>query len=297
MRREPTFARLDQLAAWHEQQADPLARPFRRGVEILEHQQSAALFRRMVGNRAATDPNRLNLVGMLPLDAPGRWCERHGYRCTVSNGSIGVMAQRSDEPPVVARLGDTLVWNGEKITVQERPGLVTPPREDDAMGELVQWLGDQLDEDERIAQAACWDEWSDVWTARPPQASYERYTVVDYLDDVVVAVTPENADADSVGQHVARHDPARVLREVGAKRQLLDASNADCSPACRRDHTFSGSCALRWMGPVSEIDGEPWVRNEDGRQVPAPMVTTKWTLRLLALSYADRPGYRAEWRP
>ena len=89
------------------------------------------------------------------------------------------------------------------------------------MDELVQWLTACFAEDERLAHAACWDEQSAVWTARPPQASYERYTVVDYLDDGVVVVTPENADADGVGRHIAEHGPARVLREVEAKRKLL----------------------------------------------------------------------------
>ena len=131
------------------------------------------------------------------------------------------------------------------------------------MDDLVEWLRAQLDEDERIARAACWDDQSDVWSARPPQASYERYTVVDYLGDGVVVVTPENADADGVGQHVAEHDPARVLREIDAKRQLVRQ--------------------------LAEADTE------------AGYITgtfTAWdALRLLALPYADRPGYREQWRP
>lgn len=121
MPNEPAFERLAQLATWHERQADPLARPFRRAAEIREHQQTAALFRRMIGNRAAADPKRLTLVGTLPLDAPGRWCEHHGYRCIAAWGAAGVIAQRGSEVPIVARLGDTLLWDGEQITVLERP--------------------------------------------------------------------------------------------------------------------------------------------------------------------------------
>ncbi|WP_044385912.1 DUF6221 family protein [Streptomyces cyaneogriseus] len=139
--------------------------------------------------------------------------------------------------------------------------------------DLAQWLRAQLNEDERIARAA-----GSGWYGYDPT-------------EQIAFVPPEDT------AHIATHSPARVLREIDAKRDLLDAHNGDCSPACRRDHTFSGSCALRWMGPVEEIDGMPWVRNEDGRQVPAPPVTTQWTLRLLALPYADRPGYREEWRP
>ncbi|MEV6803151.1 DUF6221 family protein [Streptomyces sp. NPDC051132] len=144
------------------------------------------------------------------------------------------------------------------------------------MDEVVRWLGEQLDADERIARAACWDDQSDVWTARPPQgryAQYERYTVVDYLDDGVVVVTPENADADGVGQHVAEWDPRRALREIDAKRQLLD---------------------LHAPGEMEHVDGDVCMTCD--LREPEPFYPCK-TLRLLALPYADRPGYREEWRP
>jgi hypothetical protein len=133
--------------------------------------------------------------------------------------------------------------------------------------DLARWLGAQLDTDAEKARAACWDEQSDVWTARPPQASYERYTVVDYCDDGVVVVTPENADADGVGQHVAEWDPARVLREIDAKRRII------------AEHALNGwVCTTCDNGEVEQV-------------FPCP------TLRLLAVVYADREGYREEWAP
>ncbi|MFC7266739.1 hypothetical protein [Streptomyces lutosisoli] len=115
----PNFKTLAELASWHEQQADPLARPQRRVAVLLEHQESAVLLRRMIGNRALVDPNRLTLAGPLPLEAPGLWCERHGYRCISSRGAVGVIAQRGSELPVAATLGDTLVWDGKQITVKD----------------------------------------------------------------------------------------------------------------------------------------------------------------------------------
>lgn len=203
------------------------------------------------------------------------------------------------------------------------------------MDELVRWLGQQYDKDERIARAACWDEQSDVWTARPPQDRYERYVVVDYLDDGVVVVTPENADAVGVGQHIAEHDPARVLREIDAKRQLLD----ELLPPPREPETDSELHARfahpayeyrttegprkQWddtdVPPVDENgDPEPgWERNTDAgwdgwerfdyteesywrRRLPEGQDrkpgAPRW-LRLLAAPYADRPGYRDDWRP
>ncbi|WP_318203017.1 DUF6221 family protein [Streptomyces sp. SCL15-4] len=139
--------------------------------------------------------------------------------------------------------------------------------------QLVRWLGEQFDVDERIARAACWDEQSDVWTVRPPQEPCERYTVVDYLGDGVVAVTPENADADGVGQHVAEWDPRRVLREIDAKRRLLE---------------------LHAPGQMEYVDGDVcMVCDVRGEEPFYPCAT----VRLLALPYAGRPGYREEWRP
>jgi hypothetical protein len=53
--------------------------------------------------------------------------------------------------------------------------------------------------------------------------------------------------------------PARVLREIDAKRQIVERY------AWLREHGDTGG--------------------------------TAWVLPLLALPYADRPGYREEWRP
>ncbi|WDO09934.1 hypothetical protein ME763_32105 [Streptomyces murinus] len=114
------FEHLADLAAWHEQQADPVAHFFRRRRDLREHRETAALFRLMIGNRFAADPERLTLIYSLPVSAAGRWCKRHGYRCVTSWPTVGVVVQRGDEPPLVARLGDTLLWDGHRITVLER---------------------------------------------------------------------------------------------------------------------------------------------------------------------------------
>ncbi len=65
-------------------------------------------------------------------------------------------------------------------------------------------------------------------------------------------------------EHIARHGPARVLAEVDAKRRLLDYLVALEDKA---------------------LDGNWWNLDTDE---PA---------KLLALPYADRPGYRDEWNP
>ncbi|MFG3585162.1 hypothetical protein [Streptomyces sp. NPDC047990] len=112
------FRTLADLAEWHMRQADPLAHPRRRAAELAEHQASADFLRSLIGNRAIADPTRLTLAGDLGIDGPGLWCERHGYRCISSAGAISVMAQRGDDAPVAAVRGDTLMWDGERITVR-----------------------------------------------------------------------------------------------------------------------------------------------------------------------------------
>jgi hypothetical protein len=72
------------------------------------------------------------------------------------------------------------------------------------------------------------------------------------------------AEAD----HVIRHDPARVLREVDAKRAIVD----DLAEF------------IRW-GARKGLD------YQDG------VDACERTLKRLALPYADRPGYREGWRP
>ncbi|MBQ0827684.1 DUF6221 family protein [Streptomyces tagetis] len=127
------------------------------------------------------------------------------------------------------------------------------------MDELVQWLGAQLDADEQVARAAD-AELSAVFTR-------------------IGSFDPEMA-ADE--RHIMMHRPARVLREIDAKRQLVK---------------LHGRAVLRAGGGAQHFDTETVCRScEPNLQFPE----LSWpctTLRLLALPYADRSGYREEWRP
>ncbi|MFD5812948.1 hypothetical protein ACFV06_09180 [Streptomyces sp. NPDC059618] len=80
---------------------------------------SARLFRRMVGNREAADPGRITITWTTLIDIPQRWCRRHGYEAVP--GPDGYVIRRGDETPVTAGPGDTLLWDGERITVEGRP--------------------------------------------------------------------------------------------------------------------------------------------------------------------------------
>lgn len=80
-------------------------------------QGTADLFRRMACNRAAADPARLTLTTSMLLDIPDRWCRQHGYRAVAGVG--GWVVQRDGEPAILARVGETLLWDGEEISVRD----------------------------------------------------------------------------------------------------------------------------------------------------------------------------------
>jgi hypothetical protein len=103
------------------------------------------------------------------------------------------------------------------------------------MDDLVTWLRAQLDDDERVARQMMAE----------PGGFY---------------IEAETADVNimTVGAHVYRWTPKRVLAEVDAKRRILDE--------------------------IIEL------HEREGRY-------TEGFLAALALPYADRPGYLQEWRP
>jgi len=149
------------------------------------------------------------------------------------------------------------------------------------MDELVQWLRVQLDDDERTAL---------TWPA--DQRSWEEYgdRRIDYASGAGEDVSAVNVKAsaalgweriyvkrDGIGLsgHIVRHDPARVLREIDTKRRLLDLH----APDAMGTFTTCTEC------------GQGYEMHDWGPAYPCA------TVRLLALPYADRPGYRDEWRP
>ncbi|MFE2164873.1 DUF6221 family protein [Streptomyces sp. NPDC059447] len=157
------------------------------------------------------------------------------------------------------------------------------------MDDLVQFLRARLDEDEQTARAASPGPWK-------PGEEHDEVVAV---DDITVAegFALSGQQLRATVDHIARHDPARVLADVAAKRMLLDASSASCPPGCSAEHAFRGSCALRWMGPVHEEDDGRWLHDDTGARFMAPPVTSEWTLRVSALPYSAHPDYRPEWRP
>ena len=133
---------------------------------------------------------------------------------------------------------------------------------------LVQFLRDRLDDDERAAESAS----PGPWHVNPESDE------VLAVDDVTVAdgFALSGQQLRATTEHIARHDPARVLAEVESKRWIVECHE---SWVTGNGDTICGRCGRE------HIDGRP------GGHFPCQ------TLRLLALPYADHAEYQQDWKP
>ncbi|MGW1616350.1 DUF6221 family protein [Streptomyces sp. NPDC002285] len=148
------------------------------------------------------------------------------------------------------------------------------------MDDLVTWLGEQLDEDERIARAT-----HSSFLAWEYDVCVKEIRDLGNGNELVHGVLPR------YGEFIAEHDPARVLREIDAKRELLTLHAAVADHGRFSDH---GECEK--YGCDGDHRRPPVCRScrtyaGDPEEAPCS------TLRILAMPYADREGYRAEWAP
>ncbi|MFZ3556450.1 MULTISPECIES: DUF6221 family protein [unclassified Streptomyces] len=149
------------------------------------------------------------------------------------------------------------------------------------MDDLVQWLVEQLDEDERIARAV--EDHSTPWAGQ-------------WVADGVNAARTFNGHVLFYGHtaplkaglvaHVVEHDPARVLREIEAKRQLLAAYT---QTARIRDEAAARIKAAGDYPDAKDID--TWDRAEREAAI------LEQPVKMAASPLDHRPGYREEWRP
>lgn len=140
------------------------------------------------------------------------------------------------------------------------------------MDDLVQWLNDQLDTDAQRATAAGGVDWL--------RAEHPGETVVIFDSKGEPVVYDEGWPSEAQAAHIAEHDPARVLREIDAKREIVRLHTSPHS-------VVDGFCVEEGGQCTHRGETECTICGGDGCA----------TLRLLALPYADRPGYREEWRP
>lgn len=131
------------------------------------------------------------------------------------------------------------------------------------MDELVRWLGEQLDEDVERATTAAEED--------GPDWRYDGHAVVTRREGDLVAVGSQEFMEPFRGEHIAEWDPARVLREIEAKRQILK----------------------EWRMLSAARKSDP-----SDATARTGLVAVEVVLQSLATVYRDRPGYRAEeWSP
>lgn len=140
--------------------------------------------------------------------------------------------------------------------------------------DLAVWLLEQIAEDEASARAA---------TAGPWTVDNPRYVESIRADDGTTVIgggrwggEASVFDQDADALHITRWDPTRVLAECDAKREIIKLS-AYHLEAWRHQEANPER--------VQFIDVEARGRHSDR------------TLKLMALPYVDREGYREEWRP
>lgn len=134
---------------------------------------------------------------------------------------------------------------------------------------LAEFLAARLDEDEATAKAATPAPWV--------VDDYDSKTIyVDAHEQYVVPIwdmRPEDQRPEDAA-HIARHDPARVLRDVEAKRKILAIHQPHLS-----DYGEPPTCSACW--PEPKIGTHPLY--------PCS------TVRALAAVWSDHPDYRQEW--
>lgn len=138
--------------------------------------------------------------------------------------------------------------------------------------DIVAFLTARLDEDEAVAKAATPGPWrhnpNKHWR-KPGTPWFEEAVFAGPIGSEAncVAGTGETDDPQSMADavHIARHDPARVLAEIAAKRAIVALHAIGVDPCDAHDASL--------------------------RSIACD------TVRIHAAIYADHADYRDDWRP
>ena len=178
--------------------------------------------------------------------------------------------------------------------------------------DIVEFLRARLDEDEAVARAAVIPAHNKPGAYKPHPELAEWFYDGDeveyvqtpemlahkYPDRLYVTMDREglgpSVEAD-VANHIARHDPARVLREVEAKRRIVDL-HANWPVLVQGQPKYemqqmdaTGFVSFRATQQTAWLTEREY-RERFGVEPPAaPMI------RALASVYADHPDYDPEW--
>lgn len=172
------------------------------------------------------------------------------------------------------------------------------------MSDVAEFLKARLDEDEAMARAADVKQGDPEWfathhlgghTVRSKRNSRPTARVQDLAGDDERDLTGI-LDGRAVSEHIARHDPARVLREVEAKRAVL-AFHEQWPVLTQTPPEFEAvdsgdinQMAYRMSQRMEWLTTQEYVAKFGHEPPTAPMLIA------LAAVYADHPEYRDEWR-
>lgn len=144
------------------------------------------------------------------------------------------------------------------------------------MDDLTEFLRERLAEDEAAARAAAYYDDGAKHDVPGPPGTWVLLPDRDYFGSASVGgvVGPRIGYANHtiLGGHIARHNPARVLAEVEAKRRMLR-------------HYESAAVSLRNTAPGSDLH----------HLMTGAVNTVRAILLDHAAVYSDHPGFRSEW--
>lgn len=157
--------------------------------------------------------------------------------------------------------------------------------------DLIAFVRARLDDEEKAARLmneyypSPWDTADRGWMARvvADEPDYREVTRLEQWNGM--ADGPDVPWLGDIINHIARHEPARILAQVEAARAMLDDLLNE--PHTSVDDPFY-SCAVIAKGDEARFSG-PCDCGRDARVYRR--------LCLLALPNSDHPEFREEWRP
>lgn len=145
-----------------------------------------------------------------------------------------------------------------------------------SMDGLIEFLRACIAERETAATEAMVSVGTGMWQVEDDPYHPGEYAVAG-VDGVRIVREDDGGLGREVCEHIALNDPASVLAECEAKLRIVKEHTPEYGP--RR---------IRYCTRCAEPDGTGYA--DYSTPWPCPI------LRLLALPYADRPGYREEWK-
>jgi hypothetical protein len=144
---------------------------------------------------------------------------------------------------------------------------------------IIEFLNARIDEDETIAADAKDHHWSSddehglLDGSTPAWCVSSHDGAMQYITDVAYPADQEDADTSD---HIARHDPARVLAECASKRAII---------ARFVFWQAGGPCPWKQVGDPDYVRHVPHADELEA------------VLHLLTLPYAGHPDYDPAWTP